>query len=229
MRAFGNPDFQSNRTDFPSSRTEFRANRTLASKVSTDPRAEHTRQMVFTAVRQLISDRNASVTVADIVRAARISRSTFYAHFGSLDDLAVEVLRSQFDEINGLDVDWRREDLIPGRAAARLGFGRLVAHIVDNFPLYWSALQTPHTRSAYDELVESYSIRLMDSVITVGGAPDDVDAKLVSTFVAGGAMTLIRAWMHGQIELSDDDLLRQLVDLLPPWILESPIKETTHS
>lgn len=185
--------------------------------------------MVFAAVRQLISDRNASVTMADIVRVARISRSTFYAHFGSLDDLAVEVLRSQFDEINGLDVDWRREDLIPGRAAARLGFGRLVAHIVDNFPLYWSALQTPHTRSAYDELVESYSIRLMDSVITVGGAPDDVDAKLVSTFVAGGAMTLISAWMRGQIELSDDDLVRQLVDLLPPWILESPIKETTHS
>lgn len=185
--------------------------------------------MVFAAVRQLISDRNASATVADIVRVARISRSTFYAHFGSLDELAVEVLRSQFAEINGLDVDWRREDLIFGRAAARLGFGRLVAHIVDNFPLYSSALQTPHTRSAYDELVESYSIRLMDSVITVDGVPDDVDAKLVSTFVAGGAMTLISAWMRGQIELSDDDLVRQLVDLLPLWILESPIKETAHS
>jgi AcrR family transcriptional regulator len=214
MLTTGNPAFQSNRT---------------LSKSSTDPRAEHTRQMVFAAVGQLISGRHATVTVADIVRLARISRSTFYAHFGSLDDLAVEVLRRQFDEISGLDVDWSREDLIRGRAVARLGFGRLIAHIVDNFPLYWSALQTPHTRMAYDELVEGYSIRLMDAVITADGAPDDVDAKLVSTFVAGGAMTLISAWMRGQIELSDDDLQRQLVDLLPPWILESPTKETTHS
>ncbi len=208
---------------------EFQSNRTVSGRLSTDPRAEHTRQMIFAAVRQLISDRRTPVTVADIVSAARISRSTFYAHFGSLDELAIDVLRQQFDEIGELDVNWRREDLIPGRAAARLGFGRLIAHIVDNFPLYSSALQTPHTRSAYDELVESYSSRLMDAVITLDGAPDDVDAKLVSTFVAGGATTLISAWMHGQIELSDDELVRQLVDLLPPWILESPIKETTPS
>jgi AcrR family transcriptional regulator len=220
MRPTGNDEFQSNRT---------LATKASTAKTSTDPRAEHTRQMIFAAVSQLISDRHATVTVADIVRVARISRSTFYAHFGSLDDLAVEVLRRQFDEINQLDVDWRRDDLIPGRAAARLGFGRLIAHIVDNFPLYSSALQTPRTRGAYDELVESYCIRLMDSVITVDGTPHDVDAKLVSTFVAGGAMTLISAWMRGQIELSDDDLQRQLVDLLPPWILESPTKETTHS
>lgn len=208
---------------------DFRSTRTVSSRVSTDPRAEHTRQIVFAAVRQLISDRRSRVTVAGIVRAAGISRSTFYAHFSGVDELAVEVLRLQFDDIGELGVDWRGEDVIPGRAAARVGFGRLIAHIVDNFPLYWSALQTPHTRNAYDELVESYSSRLMDSVITLDGAPDDVDAKLVSTYVAGGAMTLISAWMRGRIELSDDDLVRQLVDLLPPWILESPIKETTPS
>lgn len=185
--------------------------------------------MVFAAVRQLISDSDEPLTVADIVRVARVSRSTFYAHFGSLDDLALEVLRSQFVELGGLDVDWRRDDLLPGRAIARLGFGHLIAHIVDNLPLYSSALRTPHTRTAYDELVQSYCIRLMDSIITVGGAPENVDARLVSTFVGGGAVTLISAWMRGHIELSDDDLVRQLVDLLPPWILESPIKETTHS
>ncbi|MBG6055695.1 AcrR family transcriptional regulator [Salinibacterium sp. CAN_S4] len=215
MLTTGNPEFQSSGT--------------LSSKPSTDPRAEHTRQMVFAAVRQLISDSDEPLTVADIVRVARVSRSTFYAHFGSLDDLALEVLRSQFVELGGLDVDWRRDDLLPGRAIARLGFGHLIAHIVDNLPLYSSALRTPHTRTAYDELVQSYCIRLMDSIITVGGAPENVDARLVSTFVGGGAVTLISAWMRGHIELSDDDLVRQLVDLLPPWILESPIKETTHS
>ncbi|MDJ0334078.1 MAG: TetR/AcrR family transcriptional regulator [Rhodoglobus sp.] len=206
---------------------EFQSSR-IVSSVSTDPRAEHTRQLVFAAVRQVLSDRPTRVTVADIVRAAGISRSTFYAHFGSLDELAVEVLRRQFDEIGDLGVDWRRDDMIPGRAAARLGFGRLIDHIVDNFPLYSSALQTPHTRSAYDALVESYVTRLMHAVITLDTVPDDVDAKLVSTFIAGGAMTLISAWMRGQIELSDDDLVRQLVDLLPHWILESPTKETTQ-
>ncbi len=208
---------------------DFQPSRTPGSKVSTDPRAEHTRQMIFAAVRQLISDSDARVTIPDIVRIAGISRSTFYAHFSSLDDLAVEVLRRQFDEIGELGVEWRRDDMIPGRAAARLGFGRLIAHIVDNFPLYWSALHTPLTRSAYDALVENYVGRLMDAVIGIDPVPDDLDAKLVSTYVAGGAMTLISAWMRGEIELSDDELVRQLVDLLPPWILESPTKRTAHS
>lgn len=213
--------------EFPSMRTVVVD--AAPARVSTDPRAEHTRQLIFAAVRQLISDRRSRVTVAGIVRAAGISRSTFYAHFGSLDELAVEVLRLQFNEMGELGVDWHRSELVPPRAAARLGFARLVAHIVDNFPLYWSALQTPHTRTAYDELVEAYSARLMDSVIALDGAPDGVDATLASTYIAGGAMTLISAWMRGQIELSDDELVRQLVDLLPSWILESPIKEMTSS
>jgi len=199
-----------------------------AARVSSDPRGEHTRQLVFTAIRQLMSDSSTTVTVADIVRVAGISRSSFYAHFGSLDELAAEVLGRQFEEVDGLGIDLRREDMISRRTAARLGYERLIAHMVDNFPLYSSALDLPITRKAYDDVVATYSTRLLESVILLGSVPPDVNAPLISTYVAGGAMTLISAWMRGQIEVSDDELASQLVELLPPWILESSTKETTE-
>lgn len=197
-------------------------------RVSSDPRGEHTRQLVFTAIRQLMSDSTTAVTVADIVRVAGISRSSFYAHFGSLDELAAEVLGLQFAEVGGLGIDLRRGSTIPRRTAARLGYERLIAHMVDNFPLYSSALDLPITRKAYDDVVATYSMRLLESVILLGYVPPGVNARLACTYVAGGAMTLISAWMRGQIEASDDELTTQLVELLPPWILESSTKETTE-
>ena len=172
-----------------------------------------------------MSDRASDISVADIVRIAGISRSSFYAHFGSIDEVASEMLGSQFDEIGDLVIDLRTEDLLPRRSSARLGYERLIAHMVDNFPLYSSALDLPMTRKAYDDVVQSYSARLAESVILLGDVPDGVDAHIVSTYVAGGAMTLISAWMRGQVEISDDELATQLVDLLPPWVLEAPTSD----
>jgi len=194
-----------------------------------DPRAGRTRQQIFDALRQLMSDGNASVTVHQVVQAAGISRSSFYAHFASLDELAAELLRNQFAAIGTSGVDLRREDLIVGRAAARIGYTRLVEHMVENFPLYSSALEMPLARNAYDEIVEAYATRLVDSMVQVESVPSGINVSLATTYIAGGAMTLISAWMRERLEVSDDELVDQLVALLPYWILEPTTTEKTNA
>jgi AcrR family transcriptional regulator len=187
-------------------------------RATADPRAEKTRQAIFEAVRQLISDRVASVTVSDIVRTAQISRSSFYAHFGSLDELATAFLRAQFAAIGATEPVG--DDHLSGSHAARAGYTRLVAHIVEHYPLYSSVLEVPLTRTAFDDVVEAYSTRLLQSVFTVGYVPESVNPELLTTYVAGGALTSISAWMRGRIDISDDELIEQLVGLLPVWALE---------
>ncbi|MFC5930460.1 TetR/AcrR family transcriptional regulator [Cryobacterium melibiosiphilum] len=186
-------------------------------RTAPDPRAERTRQLIFTAIRTLIADQSASVSVPDIVRIAGISRSSFYAHFASLDVLAAEYLRAQFTDLDSAHL---RNDVATGENAARIGYTRLVAHMVENFPLYASVLALPLTRSAYDQIVDAYATQMLESVLVPDSIPDEVNAELVTTYVAGGALTLISAWMRGQLDVSDDDLVDQLVALLPSWILQ---------
>ncbi|WP_166791680.1 TetR/AcrR family transcriptional regulator [Cryobacterium frigoriphilum] len=202
--------------------------RTGEVRTAPDPRAERTRQLIFTAIRTLIADQSASVSVPDIVRIAGISRSSFYAHFASLDVLAAEYLRAQFTDLNSeLSVpelsspEQHGHNVVRGENTARVGYTRLVAHMVENFPLYASVLALPLTRSAYDQIVDAYATQMLESVLAPHSVPHDVNVELVTTYVAGGALTLISAWMRGQLDVSDDDLVDQLVGLLPVWVLEA--------
>lgn len=203
-----------------STRSEVRAAPAIAPHTTPDPRAERTRQLIFTAIRTLIADQSASVSVPDIVRIAGISRSSFYAHFASLDVLAAEYLRAQFSDLDAAALTEAGPHLAAGENAARVGYTRLVAHMVENFPLYASVLALPLTRSAYDQIVDAYATQMLESVLVADSVPADVNAELVTTYVAGGALTLISAWMRGQLDVSDDDLVDQLVALLPAWVLE---------
>ena len=192
------------------------------SKLTHDPRAERTRGLILTAIRTLIAQPAASVSVAEIVRLAGISRSSFYAHFASLDVLAAELLQAQFADIGSAGLDLRPARV--GESAARFGYGRLVAHMVENFPLYASVLELPLTRSAHDQIIDAYATRMLESVLVFD---ENVNAELVTTYVAGGALTLIGAWMRGHLDVSDDELVDQLVALLPGWLLDSPTSSAT--
>jgi len=171
-----------------------------------------------------MADPTAAVSVADIVRTAGISRSSFYAHFASLDILASELLRVQFAQISPDGMNLRGDAPSEGRSAARLGYARLVGHMLENFPLYSSVAELPLTRSAFDQIVDAYASRMLQSVFEGEVVPPQVDADLVTTYVAGGALTLISAWMRGHIDVSDDELVDQLVTLLPEWLIDSPTR-----
>ncbi|MDY7526760.1 MULTISPECIES: TetR/AcrR family transcriptional regulator [unclassified Cryobacterium] len=193
---------------------------TISAVRASDPRAERTRQAIFASVRTLMTQRVASVSVSDIVRTASISRSSFYAHFSSLDDLATGFLREQFAEIGVSGFDLLSDDLT-GAQAARVGYQRLISHIVEHYPLYSSVLDLPITRTAYDDEIEAYSRRLVESLVVLSGTPRVVHPESFATYVAGGALTLISAWMRGQLDVTDDEIVDQLVEFLPEWLVDA--------
>jgi AcrR family transcriptional regulator len=67
-----------------------------------DRRVERTRKLLQNALSELILEKGyEKVTVQDVIDRANVGRSTFYAHFESLDQLLLsgfEPLRAQFED-----------------------------------------------------------------------------------------------------------------------------------
>ena len=75
-----------------------------------DRRIQRTRQALQNALSELIMEKGyEKVTVQDVIDRANVGRSTFYAHFESLDQLLLsgfEPLRAQFEDfLSGASID----------------------------------------------------------------------------------------------------------------------------
>lgn len=75
-----------------------------------DRRIQRTRQLLQNALSELILEKGyEKVTVQDVIDRANVGRSTFYAHFESLDQLLLsgfEPLRVQFEDfLSGAEFD----------------------------------------------------------------------------------------------------------------------------
>ncbi len=75
-----------------------------------DRRVERTRRSLQNALGQLIMEKGfEKITVQDVIDRANVGRSTFYAHFESLDQLLLsgfEPLRAQFEDfLSGTEYD----------------------------------------------------------------------------------------------------------------------------
>jgi AcrR family transcriptional regulator len=191
-----------------------------------DPRAARTREAIFAGIETLMSSGVSRVTVRDVVRVSDVSRSSFYAHFSGLEELALAFLTRQIDIVGEDGIGVSRDDLASGVAAARIGYARLVGHVVQNFPLYASVLEVSSTRVAFEAAIDAYSRRLLRSVLTLGVTPVGVDVEVVVAYVAGGARTVISSWLRGEFDVDDDELVKQLVDLLPEWVRGDHARES---
>ena len=65
-----------------------------------DKREQKTITKVYAAFTSLVKSKDyANISVQDIIDEANISRSTFYAHFKTKDDVLVDVCSSIFDHV----------------------------------------------------------------------------------------------------------------------------------
>ena len=188
-------------TDSPRSSTETPA----------DPRAARTRQGILAAVARLRSHDAGDISVSDIVREAKISRSSFYAHFSSLDDLAVALLRQEFASITVPNP--RDADTVSG---LRESYAQLVQHFSQRESMYSYALGLPLSRRAFDDVIAAYADQVLASFPPADSPADAIRARLAATYVAGGTVSLLSAWIADHHDISPDQLVDQLIALLPP-------------
>ena len=176
-----------------------------------------TRQAILDSVAKLAAG-DGPITVAAIVRTAGIGRSSFYTHFSGIDELAVQVLRGAFESIGAEDVELRRHHIVSGAEAARLAQVRLVGHLVQHRALYASMLALPFTSAVFTQAVEGYAAQVRATIALLPETPHGLSADAVAVYTASGSLGLLAHWIRGDDPVSADELVDQLMSLLPAWL-----------
>ena len=186
-------------------------------RTSGDPRVARTRQAILDAVEELAAG-DQPITVAAIVRAAGIGRSSFYTHFSGIDELAVEVLGGVFRTIGAEDVELRRNRVVTGAEAARVAQVRLVGHLVQHRALYASMLALPFTSAVYTQAVEGYAAQVRATIALLPEIPHGLSADAVAIYTASGSLGLLAHWVRSDDPVPADVLVEQLMSLVPVWL-----------
>jgi len=186
-------------------------------RTSGDPRVARTRQAILDAVEELAAG-DEPITVAAIVRAAGIGRSSFYTHFSGIDELAVELLGGVFRTIGAEDVELRRNRVVTGAEAARVAQVRLVGHLVQHRALYASMLALPFTSAVYTQAVEGYAAQVRATIALLPEIPHGLSADAVAIYTASGSLGLLAHWVRSDDPVPADVLVDQLMSLVPVWL-----------
>lgn len=159
----------------------------------TDARVRRTRELLSTAVVELLAERDpANISITDITTAAGVSRPTFYLHYQDRDQLFGSVLRDRLDR---LLERYTAGSLVSGDAAPPQ-LRDLLTDVAENHLLYRRLVGTdlagPARRIVTDylhDLVGRYVDRIR------GELPPEVDAELLVRYIAGGMAAALSSWI----------------------------------
>jgi len=185
-------------------------------KASRDPRPARTRGRIVQALGELLRS-GESVSVAAICTRGGVGRSTFYAHFGSVDDVAELVVDEVFAELGPRDARRRHEHELPGDVIAELATRDLLAALREKREFFLYVLAGPSTLRLREHVFAALATSVRDAVRAERPADDDATIRTASSFIAGGLVALlVDIVVHGDVD--DERIVRLMVDLLPTWL-----------
>jgi len=187
---------------------------------ATDPRPARTRAAIIGAVEKLVADPETEVSVNAVARAAGVSRSSFYAQFADLDDLAVAMLVDTFRDIGLDDLEGRKIPDADLRTLARASNRRLVAHIGQRSAFYRASLEWRLSGRVHESVVSAYAQQVLATMAALGDrVPPHVVHEDAARFIAGGAIAMLTAWLRADAPGGQDAMAERLVAAMPEWLV----------
>lgn len=178
-----------------------------------DPRTVRTRSAIIDAIERL--DREGSaLSVAAIAASAGISRTSFYAQFRDLGDVAVRLMRERYEEILRIDAELRA-----GGAAAeptRETLSLLLDEFERHQTLYAAVLGSAGSGDAYRNLQGILTEGALETMRRV--APQGIDPEVAARFIAAGILATVIDALFSDNPPAPAELRGQIIDLLPVWV-----------
>lgn len=178
-----------------------------------DPRPERTRQAIFQAVRALSQEQEEPLAVGAVAHAAGISRTSFYAHFAAIEEVAVAMIVEDM-RVSGWNDHSPDEGGFSASIAQVQGFLELVA---ERRQFYRCALFGSASARARDLLVNEAEAHIDRKRFP---APSGVDATAATRFIAGGSVTLVLDWLSTDNPVPARELAHLVIALMPSWYTE---------
>jgi len=162
----------------------------------------------------------APLTVSALVDRAGISRSSFYAQFASVDELALSLLRGALAQITVAGEVLRDAAEVSEAAAVRADVASLIAHVDENRVLYRSVLNMPVSNREAVAVLEAELRAVIPRVPTRNG---HVEHDVAAAYIAGGTVAVLNGWLQNPYSRTKEDVTEQLLALLPGWIAAPPV------
>jgi AcrR family transcriptional regulator len=209
------------------------AGRTAESSPRKRGRPSKTYAAVLGATTRLLETTPLSeLSVAQILAAAKVGRTSFYEHFSSKDDVVVKLVRGITAEVaEGFEPMLDRRDR-PVEDAFREGLGNWLAISVRYRPLLLAAIEewpaVPALRRAWFQIIGGMTAqltRLIDADRAAGLAPPGAPSEALAASLAWGAERAFHITMSGgENALGDENLLLEpLVQLFVGTIYGRPV------
>ena len=151
------------------------------------------------------------ITVTDIVTAADINRSTFYAHYpdvrGLVEEIVGETISQSFALANSLNIREFLSDPMPF-------LRELPSYRTDNQELYTLLCRSEFAQRQMEQVKRS----LIDSALRSPAFPDHLrnspEFRIHIGFFVGGVLSLYVMWLQGELDCSVEDITNQLSQLI---------------
>jgi AcrR family transcriptional regulator len=162
------------------------------------------------------------ITVSALCRAASVNRSTFYQHFSSAEDIALQGLSELFDLVRDADIVLRSGGSpVSAAEASRRALRGLVDFLAERRDSY-ARLIGPSAPTQLRAAVESAFVEhSAEALRRVAVRPPAAEPVMVARFLAGGVLGVLSAWL---VELegtrSPEQVVRALLLCLPAWLVD---------
>ena len=165
---------------------------------STDRRVRRSRQAIMQALQALIAEKGYNaVTVSDILEAADVGRSTFYAHFRDKED----VLLSGFDDIrSALSQPPPSDEAEAATAGEFLGPVRSVFEHVGRYRQAWKPLVLKGGADVVVRVLRDASESLIRDHLTqqCQGTASEARIEAATQYLTGALMGLLTWWLDSE-------------------------------
>lgn len=185
-----------------------------------DRRQQKTRTAIFSAFTSLLAEKSYSkITVQEIIDAANVGRTTFYAHFETKDDLLKELCEELFGHIIGSAMDCTHtHGLYSDGSAPESVFCHLLQHLQENDKNIIALLSCESSemflrffKDSLNELVRSQFINQNRKANT------DIPEDFLINHISGSFVEMVLWWIKGHRKQTPEDLdryFRAVIELI---------------
>ena len=174
--------------------------------------AVRSRRLIRQAFLELLRQKPyEKITVTDIVTAADINRSTFYAHYpdvrGLVEEIVGEAINHSTELADSLNIREFLSDPIPF-------LRELTSYGSDNQELYALLSRSDFAQRQMEHLKRT----LIDAALHSPAFPESVrsspEFRIHISFFVGGTLTLYTMWLQGELDCTVEDITRHLSQLI---------------
>lgn len=190
-----------------------------------DRRQQKTRAAIFAAFSALLAEKSyGKITVQEIIDRANIGRTTFYAHFGTKDDLLAALCKSLFGHIISSAEDASHTHGLKGENGPEWIFRHLLQHLRED-DMRVLELLSCESRDMFLRCFKDSLNGLIETLFADRARDCGVPHDFLVNHITGSFVEMVLWWIKGHMKESPEELDRYFRIVMEPVLRNGPKKD----